>query len=130
MRRGIVVHEGFNYLDAPQNMASLSFVFLCMDGGPVKKQIIQYLVRQGIPFVDVGIGLGGIQFHPGGTLNHYYGYAREKRPHCTTNLFRGTDGDDEYNHNIQVAELNALNAALAVIKWGERSFADFMPIPH
>jgi hypothetical protein len=25
--------------------------------------------------------------------------------------------DDEYNTNIQIAELNALNAALAVIKW-------------
>lgn len=30
-----------------------------------------------------------------------------------------SDGDDhnEYSQNIQVAELNALNAALAVIKW-------------
>jgi hypothetical protein len=27
------------------------------------------------------------------------------------------DGDDIYATNIQVAELNALNAALAVIKW-------------
>ena len=27
------------------------------------------------------------------------------------------DGDDEYDKNIQIADLNALNAALAVIKW-------------
>ncbi|MGB7493085.1 MAG: hypothetical protein WBW05_01660, partial [Candidatus Acidiferrum sp.] len=26
-------------------------------------------------------------------------------------------GDDDYNRNIQIADLNALNAALAVIKW-------------
>jgi len=25
--------------------------------------------------------------------------------------------DDDYNRNIQIADLNALNAALAVIKW-------------
>jgi hypothetical protein len=28
----------------------------------------------------------------------------------------GADGN-EYNRNIQIADLNALNAALAVIKW-------------
>ena len=30
-----------------------------------------------------------------------------------------TDGasDDDYNRNIQIADLNALNASLAVIKW-------------
>ena len=27
------------------------------------------------------------------------------------------DGDDAYSKNIQIADLNALNAALAVIKW-------------
>ena len=27
------------------------------------------------------------------------------------------DDDNEYDTNIQIAELNALNAALAVIKW-------------
>lgn len=33
---------------------------------------------------------------------------------------RGTfddDGSDEYARNIQIAELNAMNAALAVIRW-------------
>ena len=29
----------------------------------------------------------------------------------------GQDGQGEYERNIQMAELNALNAALAVIKW-------------
>lgn len=29
----------------------------------------------------------------------------------------GDLGNNEYNRNIQVADLNALNAALAVIKW-------------
>ena len=26
-------------------------------------------------------------------------------------------GDDDYSQNIQIADLNALNAALAVLKW-------------
>jgi hypothetical protein len=31
--------------------------------------------------------------------------------------FADVDADDGYDHNIQIAELNALNATLAVIKW-------------
>jgi len=27
------------------------------------------------------------------------------------------DGGDDYDHNIQIADLNMLNAVLAVIKW-------------
>ena len=29
----------------------------------------------------------------------------------------GADIDDAYGDNVQIAEMNALNAALAVIKW-------------
>ena len=35
--------------------------------------------------------------------------------HCID--FVGGDGPGEYERNAQMAELNALNAALAVIKW-------------
>jgi hypothetical protein len=31
--------------------------------------------------------------------------------------FSDGDGNNEYSKNIQIADLNALNAALAVIKW-------------
>ena len=31
--------------------------------------------------------------------------------------FTDSDGQDEYDQNIQLADLNALNAVLAVIKW-------------
>ncbi len=31
--------------------------------------------------------------------------------------FSDGDGNNEYDKNIQIADLNALNAALAVIKW-------------
>ena len=32
-------------------------------------------------------------------------------------LWRGSRGEDEYSRNTQIAELNSLNATLAVIKW-------------
>lgn len=31
--------------------------------------------------------------------------------------FSDGDGHNEYAHNLQIAELNALNAASAVVKW-------------
>jgi hypothetical protein len=35
--------------------------------------------------------------------------------------FSDGDGNDEYSRNIQIADLNALNAALAVVKWKKLS---------
>jgi hypothetical protein len=42
----------------------------------------------------------------------------KKRDHLRRRVsFGDAAGDDEYDRNIQIADLNALNAALAVIKW-------------
>ena len=42
----------------------------------------------------------------------------QKHDHFRSRVsFGETPGDDDYNRNIQIADLNALNAALAVIKW-------------
>ena len=40
-----------------------------------------------------------------------------KRDHVRTRIGFTDDGDNEYSRNIQIADLNALNAAFAVIKW-------------
>ena len=37
--------------------------------------------------------------------------------------------ENEYNKNIQIADLNALNAALAVIKWKKR-FGFYVDLEH
>jgi len=40
------------------------------------------------------------------------------REHLKTRIaFSDDGGENDYSTNIQIAELNALNAALAVIKW-------------
>jgi hypothetical protein len=42
----------------------------------------------------------------------------EQREHFRTRVSLADAGiDDDYDRNIQVADLNALNGALAVIKW-------------
>jgi len=43
--------------------------------------------------------------------------------------FSDGDGNDEYFRNIQIADLNALNAALAVIKW-KKLFGFYRDLEH
>ena len=43
--------------------------------------------------------------------------------------FSDGDGNDEYSRNIQIADLNTLNAALAVIKW-KKLFGFYRDLDH
>jgi hypothetical protein len=117
MRRGIVPHAepiSEANIDA---LRSMNFVFLSMDGGDVKRLIVESLIEWGIPFVDVGMGLelkdGAITGIISLTL-----CTKEKHDHAQQRIsFADAAGDNDYSRNIQVADLNALNATLAVIKW-------------
>jgi hypothetical protein len=118
MRRGIIDHPV--YVDA-SNVAELQdmdFVFLCLDNGAAKRIIVESLERFGRPFVDVGMGINMSGDSLGGILRVTTSTAKA-RDHVRTriSLVDAGDGRNEYDRNIQVADLNALNAALAVMKW-------------
>ncbi len=81
--------------------------------------VSNFLQEQSIPFVDVGMDLSMIQEE-----NSLIGSCRvtlstsENSDHFDKRAPQGTDNEfDLYQTNIQVADMNALNAALAVIKW-------------
>jgi hypothetical protein len=119
MRRGIVALP--KHLDASNahELAGADFVFLCMDGGEKKKPIIRKLEELGISFIDVGMGLELVDDALTGILR-VTASMPERRDHVwqRQRIPFSTDGaDGVYGNNIQVADLNALNAALAVIKW-------------
>jgi uncharacterized protein DUF6791/ThiF family protein len=119
MHRGIVAHD--KHIDASNvdELRAMKFVFLCIDQGEAKRAIVQKLEEFGIAFVDVGMGvylkndmLGGILRVTTSTpqqRNHVHDKVRIP--------LGGNDADNEYDKNIQIADLNSLNAALAVIKW-------------
>jgi hypothetical protein len=116
MRTGVMAHP---YHIDENNVAELdgfSYVFLCLDKGGPKRAIIARLQAKGIPFVDVGMGLEMSDGKIAGILRVTTSSAA-KTDHAQKRIPFG-DGEDElYSRNIQVAELNALNAALAVVKW-------------
>lgn len=91
-----------------------------MDAGKAKEALIARLEHGGIPFVDVGMGLEITDDDTLVCLVRTTASTAAKRDHVRGNHRVSFEGDDVYN-NIQVADLNALNAALAVIIWKKLS---------
>jgi hypothetical protein len=118
MHRGIVAHP---FALGPENVGLLdgiSFAFLSMDSGEAKRLVVSKLEAIGASFVDVGMGLELEDNSLGGILR-VTASTPEKRDHVHAGRisFAGGGADDIYASNIQVADLNALNAVLAVVKW-------------
>jgi hypothetical protein len=117
MRWGIVPH--FTYVDSTtvKLLREMNFVFLCMDKGGDKKAVIELLLEWKIPFVDVGIGVNAVDNSLMGNVRTTLvtpGY----RNHIGNRIpFSDGQVNNDYSKNIQIAELNALNATLAVIKF-------------
>jgi hypothetical protein len=117
MRRGIVAHPDYVTEANVQELKQLDFVFLSMDGGPAKQFIVQKLQEWGVPFIDVGMGLELVNGAIGGILT-VTASTKEKFDHVQVRIpILTSDKNNDYSRNIQVADLNALNAAMAVIKW-------------
>lgn len=117
MHRGIVAHD--YYIDASNvtELRQMSFVFLCIDASDAKKVIVESLETYGIPFIDVGMGIQLVGDSLNGVLRITTN-TPEHREHFRKRVSLADAGaDDDYDTNIQLADLNALNAALAVVKW-------------
>ena len=120
MRPGTVfAHE--EYIDAGnvELLAPMNFVFLCLDDGPAKRLIVEKLEEWGTSFVDVGMGLLETDGSITGQVRVTASTPSERRHVHEHNRipFGPPDPDNDYRYNVQIAELNALNATLAVIKW-------------
>src|SRR3989442_3249802 len=119
MRRRIIAHP--EHIDETNlgELKSMTFVFLCVEKGPSRQKIASYLIENKIPFIDVGMGLyteddankvGGL-VRATACMPGVEEQVKKRMPYAIG------DEDNEYSRNIQIAELNALNAVLAVIKW-------------
>lgn len=118
MHRNIIVHP-VRLNDSNLSLINgTTFAFICMDAGEEKKAIIQKLESLSVSFIDVGMGLELVNGSLGGILRVTTS-TTDKREHVHSGRisFAGGGEKDIYASNIQVADLNALNAALAVIKW-------------
>jgi hypothetical protein len=119
IHRGIVDHDFYITESNADELRSMDFVFLCMDGGTSKKKVVESLEGNKVPFIDVGLGVllvdgslgGNIRVTTSTEARRRHVWAEERIP------FNDAVGGNDYDRNIQIADLNALNAALAVVKW-------------
>lgn len=119
MRRGIIPHALYVTEENLDQLDGFDFVFICVDRGPVRKLIGEHLQGLGIPFVDVGMELlmvSGMECLVG-TCRATMSTPTKLDAFQRHAPFFEDVTEDLYRKNIQVADMNALNAALAVQKW-------------
>jgi hypothetical protein len=118
MRKGVIPHPVYVTVDNVHELAG--FVFLCIDRPSAKPPIVEYLIANKIPFIDVGMGVNVVE-----DSQQLIGVLRvtavtpDKHDHVERriSLANMPQEGDEYAQNIQIADLNGLNAMLAVMKW-------------
>ncbi len=116
LRRNIIAHPVHVDETNIEELRGMAFVFLAMDTGAGKKYIIKKLEEFGVPFIDTGMGVGQANNSLGGIVRTTTSVPGH-RQHVWERLSFADEADNEYEQNIQTADLNALNAVMAVIKW-------------
>ena len=120
MRRGVISHPEYIKPDKLDKVTRLDFVFVSIDDNETKRWLLPALEAQGVAFIDVGMGiektdnklLGVLRTSISTPSEGLYSPQTQKVQAEIENKEMG-----EYERNVQIVELNALNAALAVIRW-------------
>lgn len=121
MHKGVIPHQYRITEDNVGELNGMSYVFICVDKNTVRKLIIDYLLSIGGAFIDTGIGVNIVDDKLTGQLRVTAG-TPQKNDHLRSRIsIEDDDAENEYATNIQIAELNALSATLAVIKWKKMS---------
>ena len=116
MRRGIVPYAEKITEQNIELLKGLSFVFICIDSNSARGMIISHLKKFQIPFIDVGLGVEIVEDSLAAILRATLGTPL-KHDHILDRIGTIDTDDDEYSTNIQIADLNAMNALMAVLKW-------------
>lgn len=120
MHKGIVANNVYITALNLEQLDEMSYVFICVDKNTVRKQISNYLVSKGISFIDVGLGVNVVDDKLIGAFRTTSGTFK-KNDHLQDRIFGVDNDENDYATNIQIAELNSLNAGFAVIKWKKLS---------
>ena len=130
-RRRLSVMPTFIDAICHDEMDGVTFAFVCVDKGSSRVGIFDLLISKGIPFIDVGMGLNRKRGPINGLLRTTYYSAEHGQVVREKDLAQlSDDPDDIYRRNIQISELNALNACLAVIRFKQIRGFYYEEIPY
>lgn len=117
MRRKVIAHDYYISKENMHELSGMDYVFLCIDDNLVRYDCIEFLLLNAVSFIDVGLGVNVVNDELIGTVRVTSGL-KTKNDHLSDRIPKG---DNEYVTNVQIAELNSLNATLAVLKWKKLS---------
>lgn len=117
-RDNVNIYPNYITCDSEEDLIGVTFAFVCVDSGDSRSEIFDLLVKLKIPFIDLGMGLDKDTGLISGTLRTTYFSVESAQSNIDKRLAPLSDiPDDVYKSNIQISELNALNACLAIIKY-------------
>jgi len=116
MHQCIKAHPFFIDNQNSEALSGVDFVFLCVDRPEARESVIQAMHLYDKPFIDVGMGVMWAEESLIGILRVSVSTPEQRAGERRVPLVKAEAGDD-YSRNIQIADLNCLNAALAVIRW-------------
>lgn len=132
-RTGLSIKPKFVDASCADDFAGVTFAFVCVDKGSSRAGVFDLLISKGIPFIDVGMGLSRKHGPLGGMLRATYFSAEDGDKVRAMGLAELADSpNDVYRTNVQIGELNALNACLAILRFKQlRGFyAEAPPYYH
>ena len=116
----VIAHPYNMDADHFDELDQLDFVFLAVDRGAARGIIIPALLERRLPFIDVGIGISEEHLGLAGLVRVTLVEASANESTLAHIPMSVEAMDDAYAENVQIADMNALNAVLAVIKWKKR----------
>lgn len=123
MHTGITAHPVFITAENVDLLGNCTFVFMAAADAEDKTVVVEWLRDRQIPTIEVGMGIRDEDGRLSGLLavvNHF--------PEASAGAaMAASAAPDEYDRNIQTADLNCLNAMLAIVNWKKylSYYADF-----
>ena len=120
MHNGIKPHAVYIDSQNIQELEGFDYVFISVDKNEIRFNITKGLLAMGVTFIDVGLGVNKIEDRLIGTLRVTVG-SKTKNNHLDLRIGSHEFEENEYGNNIQISELNCLNAMFAIVKWKKLS---------
>ncbi|MHB1421081.1 MAG: ThiF family adenylyltransferase [Bacillota bacterium] len=117
-RTGLAIKNMFIDSSSKDALDGVTFAFVCVDNGIARAEILDLLMEVNIPFIDVGMGLKRKNEALSGMMRTtYFPTEQAQKVRSKSWVNEREDPDNLYKTNIQIGELNALNASLAVLRF-------------
>jgi hypothetical protein len=130
-RKGLSIESKYVDPSTAKDFDGVTFAFVSVDKGSARREIFDLLLGKRIPFIDVDMGLHRRDERLAGMMRATYYSPEDGARVRDKGIAEFQDGPDNiYRASIQIAELNALNAALAVIRYKQIRRFYFEQVPN